>query len=169
MYLTGAGVLFAIGQIFNYVISTHLCQAADGKINGALFETLFTLLSVSGVWAFWSSITEDDWPLPVGGGGYNWSDSYAICIIYDFASSVSCVRILTSLIIFLPHITFFTLVYESGSWTGIVDVVIPHFLESCFTIHLPSLTFTVVIMPCLMTRSSPSMFYEFTWSSDLLV
>ncbi|KAJ5405599.1 hypothetical protein N7465_006883 [Penicillium sp. CMV-2018d] len=71
LYLTGAGVLFAIGQVFNYVISTHLCQAADGKINGALFETLFTLLSVSGVWAFWSSITEDDWPLPVGGGGYN--------------------------------------------------------------------------------------------------
>lgn len=71
LYLTGAGILFAIGQIFNYVISTHLCQAADGKINGALFETLFTLLSVSGVWAFWSSITEDDWPLPVGGGGYN--------------------------------------------------------------------------------------------------
>ncbi|OQD94628.1 hypothetical protein PENVUL_c135G00579 [Penicillium vulpinum] len=71
LYLTGAGVLFAIGQVFNYVISTHLCQASDGKINGALFETLFTLLSVSGVWAFWSSITEDDWPLPVGGGGYN--------------------------------------------------------------------------------------------------
>ena len=71
VYLTGAGLLFAIGQIFNYVISTHLCQASDGKINGALFETLFTLLSVIGVWAFWSSITEDDWPLPVGGGGYN--------------------------------------------------------------------------------------------------
>lgn len=71
MYLSGAGLLFAIGQIFNYVISTHLCQASHGKINGALFETLFTLLSVSGVWAFWSSITEDDWPLPVGGGAYN--------------------------------------------------------------------------------------------------
>ncbi|CDM35545.1 hypothetical protein DTO013E5_7981 [Penicillium roqueforti] len=71
LYLSGAGLLFAIGQIFNYVISTHLCQASHGKINGALFETLFTLLSVSGVWAFWSSITEDDWPLPVGGGAYN--------------------------------------------------------------------------------------------------
>ena len=71
VYLTGAALLFAIGQIFNYVISTHLCQASDGKINGALFETLFTLLAVSAVWTFWSSITEDDWPLPVGGGGYN--------------------------------------------------------------------------------------------------
>ncbi|CEJ54637.1 Putative Chitin synthase [Penicillium brasilianum] len=69
-YLAGAGLLFAIGQIFQYVISTHLCQATSGKINGALFETLFTLLSVVGVWGFWSSITEDDWPLPVG-SGYN--------------------------------------------------------------------------------------------------
>jgi hypothetical protein len=47
-----------------------LCQATSGKINGALFETLFTLLSVVAVWGFWSSITEDDWPLPVG-SGYN--------------------------------------------------------------------------------------------------
>ncbi|CAG8175526.1 unnamed protein product [Penicillium salamii] len=71
-YLTGAALLFAIGQIFNYVISIHLCNATDGKINGALFETLFTLLAVLGIWTFWSSITEDDWPLPVGGSGtYN--------------------------------------------------------------------------------------------------
>lgn len=66
-YLGGAALLFAIGQIFQYVISTHLCNATNGKINGALFETLFTLLSVIALWFFWSSITEDDWPLPVGG------------------------------------------------------------------------------------------------------
>lgn len=65
MYLTLAGLLFAIGQIFNYVISTHICQATGGKINGALFETLFTLLSVVMVYVFWGSITEDDWPNPV--------------------------------------------------------------------------------------------------------
>ncbi|KAF4200614.1 hypothetical protein CNMCM8927_002787 [Aspergillus lentulus] len=72
LYLSAAGLLFAIGQIFNYVISTHLCQASHGKINGALFETLFTLLSVVTVWIFWSSITEDDWPMPMAvGSGYN--------------------------------------------------------------------------------------------------
>ncbi|EPS27480.1 hypothetical protein POX_e06445 [Penicillium oxalicum] len=70
LYLVGAALLFAIGQIFQYVISTHLCQATSGKIDGALFETLFTLLSVVTIWGFWSSITEDDWPLPVG-SGYN--------------------------------------------------------------------------------------------------
>lgn len=62
--LSAAALLFAIGQIFNYVISVHICTGTNGKINGAMFETLFTLLSVVAVWYFWSSITEDDWPMP---------------------------------------------------------------------------------------------------------
>lgn len=62
-----AGLLFAIGQIFQYVISTHICHGTHGKIDGALFETLFTLLSVVMIWVFWSSITEDDWPMPTSG------------------------------------------------------------------------------------------------------
>ncbi|OAA70987.1 Chitin synthase III catalytic subunit [Akanthomyces lecanii RCEF 1005] len=61
IYLTAAAVLFAIGQVFNYTVSPHICNGTNGKIDGALFQTLFTLLSVVGVWAFWSSITEDDW------------------------------------------------------------------------------------------------------------
>lgn len=63
MYLAAAALLFIIGQIFNYVISTHICNGTSGKIDGALFETLFTLLSVVMIWVFWSSITEDDWPM----------------------------------------------------------------------------------------------------------
>ncbi|KAK3943459.1 chitin synthase export chaperone [Diplogelasinospora grovesii] len=66
MYLTGAAVLFAIGQIFDYVISPYICNGTAGKIDGSMFETLFTLLSVVMIWVFWSSITEDDWPMPVG-------------------------------------------------------------------------------------------------------
>jgi hypothetical protein len=62
IYLAGAAVLFAIGQIFNYVISPYICNGTNHAIDGALFETLFTLLSVVMVWVFWSSITEDDWP-----------------------------------------------------------------------------------------------------------
>lgn len=68
VYLFGATLLFAIGQIFQYVISVHICKATNGKINGALFETLFTLLSVVMLWVFWSSITEDDWPPPASAG-----------------------------------------------------------------------------------------------------
>lgn len=63
--LVAAALLFAIGQIFEYVISVHICNGTNGKINGAMFETLFTLLSVVMIWYFWSSITEDDWPMPV--------------------------------------------------------------------------------------------------------
>ncbi|KAF2180245.1 hypothetical protein K469DRAFT_715493 [Zopfia rhizophila CBS 207.26] len=72
MYLIGAALLFAIGQIFQYVVSVHICNGTDGKINGGLFETLFTLLAVVMVWIFWSSITEDDWPMSTvaGSGSY---------------------------------------------------------------------------------------------------
>ena len=70
VYLISAVVLFAIAQVFQYVISVHICNGTDGKINGGLFETLFTLLSVVMIWVFWSSITEEDWPTPgVGGTG----------------------------------------------------------------------------------------------------
>ena len=66
MYLSGAAVLFALGQIFTYVVSPYICTGTVGKIDGSMFETLFTLLAVVMVWVFWSSITEDDWPMPVG-------------------------------------------------------------------------------------------------------
>lgn len=70
VYLIGSALLFALGQVFQYVVSTHICNASDGKVNGALFETLFTLSSVILVWIFWSSITEDDWPEPPPVGTY---------------------------------------------------------------------------------------------------
>jgi len=71
VYLVSAALLFAIGQIFQYVISVHICNGTNGKINGGLFETLFTLLAVIMIWVFWSSITEDDWPMPQSAGpGY---------------------------------------------------------------------------------------------------
>lgn len=66
IYLTLAAVLFALGQIFNYVISPYICNGTNGKIDGALFETFFTLAAVVMNWVFWSSITEDDWPMPAG-------------------------------------------------------------------------------------------------------
>jgi hypothetical protein len=63
IYLTSAAVLFALGQIFNYLISPYICNGTAGAIDGSLFQTLFTLLAVVMVWVFWSSITEDDWPI----------------------------------------------------------------------------------------------------------
>ncbi|KAL9618081.1 MAG: hypothetical protein Q9160_007151 [Pyrenula sp. 1 TL-2023] len=55
LYLVAAMLLFALGQIFDYVVSTHICQNVNGNINGAMFETLFTLLSVVMIWVFWVS------------------------------------------------------------------------------------------------------------------
>jgi len=64
----GAALSFAIGQIFQYIISRYICNGTHGKINGGLFETLFTLIAVVLIWVFWSSITEDDWPMPAPSG-----------------------------------------------------------------------------------------------------
>ncbi|KAM0249132.1 hypothetical protein ACHAP5_003072 [Fusarium lateritium] len=65
IYLAAAALLFAIGQVFNYVVSKYICEGSSGKVDGSLFQTFFTLLAVIMIWIFWSSITEDDWPMPV--------------------------------------------------------------------------------------------------------
>ncbi|KAL2259085.1 hypothetical protein VTK26DRAFT_7367 [Humicola hyalothermophila] len=63
LYLVSAAVAFAAGQVFDFVVSPYICNGTSGAIDGALFQTLFTLISVVLVWIFWSSITEDDWPM----------------------------------------------------------------------------------------------------------
>ncbi|KAF1810014.1 hypothetical protein P152DRAFT_475874 [Eremomyces bilateralis CBS 781.70] len=64
LYLGAAALLFALSQIFQFVVSVHICTGSKGRINGGMFESLFVLLSVVMIWVFWSSITEDDWPIP---------------------------------------------------------------------------------------------------------
>ncbi|KAK3304228.1 chitin synthase III catalytic subunit [Chaetomium strumarium] len=66
LFLCSAAVAFAAGQVFDFVVSPYICNGTSGAIDGALFETLFTLVSVVLVWLFWSSITEDDWPMDPG-------------------------------------------------------------------------------------------------------
>lgn len=68
MFLIAAVLLFAVGQVFDFVISKHICEGVAGRIDGSLFQTFFTLLAVVQVWTFWSSITEDDWEQPLGSG-----------------------------------------------------------------------------------------------------
>ncbi|KAK9388537.1 chitin synthase III catalytic subunit [Lipomyces mesembrius] len=59
--LITAFLLFVIGQIFEFVVSRYICSHTNGKIDGSLFACLFTLLSFGAIWAFWESITEDEW------------------------------------------------------------------------------------------------------------
>jgi Chitin synthase export chaperone len=65
LFLGSAAIAFAAGQVFNFVVSPHICNGTSGAIDGSLFQTLFTLIAVVLIWFFWSSITEDDWPMPV--------------------------------------------------------------------------------------------------------
>ncbi|EGS23586.1 export control protein CHS7-like protein [Thermochaetoides thermophila DSM 1495] len=60
-FLLGSAFFFAAGQVFNFAVSSHICEGTSGRIDGSLFQTFFTLLSVVAVWLFWSEITEDDW------------------------------------------------------------------------------------------------------------
>ncbi len=60
--LGGAALAFAIGQVFDFVVSVHICIGTDGKIDGSLFETLFVLISVVLLWWFWISIVEGEYP-----------------------------------------------------------------------------------------------------------
>ncbi|VBB78046.1 Putative protein of unknown function [Podospora comata] len=63
LFLGAAALSFAVGQIFNFVVSPYICNGTSGAIDGSLFQTLFTFVAVTVVWFFWSSITEDDWPI----------------------------------------------------------------------------------------------------------
>jgi hypothetical protein len=67
VFLLIAVIFFAGGQIFDFIASVHICNGVDGKIDGSLFQTLCTLIAVTMIWVFWSSITEDDWPTPQEG------------------------------------------------------------------------------------------------------
>lgn len=63
IWLLGAALCFAIGQVFQYVISIHICRPTNGAIDGNFFQAIFNLLTMVMIWIFWSSITEDDWPV----------------------------------------------------------------------------------------------------------
>jgi len=60
--LSASALSFAVGQIFNFVVGVHICHGTKGAIDGSLFETLFTLISVLLLWWFWISIVEGEYP-----------------------------------------------------------------------------------------------------------
>jgi hypothetical protein len=62
LLLTGSALAFAISQIFNFLISVHICLGTKGKIDGSMFETLFVMVSVALLWWFWISIVEGEYP-----------------------------------------------------------------------------------------------------------
>jgi hypothetical protein len=62
LILSLSALCFAIGMIFDFVISVHICHGTNGKIDGSMFETLFVLFAVMLLWWFWISIVEGEYP-----------------------------------------------------------------------------------------------------------
>lgn len=61
VYVMAAALVFALGQVFQFVISVHICNGTNGHINGGFFQVLCNILAVVLVWVGWNTITEDDW------------------------------------------------------------------------------------------------------------
>jgi len=62
LILTLSALSFAVGMIFDFIVSVHICNGTNGKIDGSMFETLFVLIAVILLWWFWISIVEGEYP-----------------------------------------------------------------------------------------------------------
>jgi hypothetical protein len=65
-------LFFIIGIIFQYILSTTICESAKHYIDGIFFVTIFTLLAVMMVYKYWDSITKEDLEFSVGGKANVW-------------------------------------------------------------------------------------------------
>jgi hypothetical protein len=63
---------FVIGQVFQYVLSVDICEAAKHYVDGMFFGTICTLLSVMMVYKYWDSITKEDLEFSVGSKSNLW-------------------------------------------------------------------------------------------------
>ncbi|KAJ3317421.1 Chitin synthase, class 7 [Blyttiomyces sp. JEL0837] len=70
--LTVGLIFFALGQVFEYVLSTKVCQMAQHYIDGLFFGTICSLLGVMMVYKYWDSITKEDLEFAVGGKANVW-------------------------------------------------------------------------------------------------
>ena len=57
--LTLSIVSFASGQVFEFVVSVHICQGTSGKVDGSMFQTLCNIFSVVLLVMFWITVIED--------------------------------------------------------------------------------------------------------------
>lgn len=57
LYLYSAFSLFALGQVFQFLISYYICNGTH-KLNGAMFSTILDTAAMVVLFFYWSSITE---------------------------------------------------------------------------------------------------------------
>ncbi|KAJ1547438.1 Chitin synthase, class 7 [Cladochytrium tenue] len=65
-------VFFAIGIVFEFVLSARICSLANHYVDGIFFCAFCSLLAVMMVYKFWDSITKDDLEFSVGGRANVW-------------------------------------------------------------------------------------------------
>ncbi|KXS12872.1 hypothetical protein M427DRAFT_59181 [Gonapodya prolifera JEL478] len=63
---------YIVGIVFQFVVSTKLCESAKHYIDGMFFGAVFTLLAVMLVYKYWDSITKEDLEFSVGGKSNVW-------------------------------------------------------------------------------------------------
>ncbi|KAI8822370.1 chitin synthase III catalytic subunit [Fimicolochytrium jonesii] len=63
---------FVVGRIFEFVLSTKICDMAKHYVDGMFFGTICSLLAVMMVYKYWDSITKEDLEFSVGGKSNVW-------------------------------------------------------------------------------------------------
>ncbi|KAI9144750.1 chitin synthase export chaperone [Paraphysoderma sedebokerense] len=59
--LWAAFLLFAISQVFIFVLNDSICEGTKKWIDGKIFSTLLQFAALFCVFKYWASITEDEW------------------------------------------------------------------------------------------------------------
>jgi hypothetical protein len=65
--LTLGLVIFALGQVIEYIFSKSVCELTKHYVDGLFFGTICSLISVMIIYKYWNSITRDDLEFSVGG------------------------------------------------------------------------------------------------------
>ncbi|KAJ3108565.1 Chitin synthase, class 7 [Phlyctochytrium planicorne] len=63
---------FGGGQVIQYLLATRICEQFGHYVDGMLFGSIATLLSVMMVYKFWDDITKEDFEFSVNNSISNW-------------------------------------------------------------------------------------------------
>ena len=65
-------LIFAVGQVVQYVLADSVCSITKHYVDGLFFSTICSLISVMIIYKYWNSITRDDLEFSIGGKTNAW-------------------------------------------------------------------------------------------------
>jgi hypothetical protein len=65
-------MIFALGQVVQYVLADSVCSITKHYVDGLFFSTICSLISVMIIYKYWNSITRDDLEFSIGGKSHAW-------------------------------------------------------------------------------------------------